>query len=68
MKHRTPLYLVFILLLSGCAGDSFERFFYGMNQEYQQNECRKDPTITCPEKESFDRYQKKREELSKKDD
>jgi hypothetical protein len=65
--RRAPFFIVFILLLSGCAGDSFsfERFFYGINQEYQQNECRKDPTISCPEKESFDQYQKKREEISK---
>lgn len=69
MKLRQPLFLVLALLLSGCAGDSFsfERFFYEMNQEYQQNQCRKDPAVRCPEKESYDQYQKKREELSKKD-
>jgi hypothetical protein len=67
MKQRGPLFIVFTLLISGCAGDSFsfERFFYGINREYQQNQCRKDPTISCPEKESFDQYQKKREEISK---
>ncbi|MBT5550435.1 MAG: hypothetical protein HOJ79_08135 [Nitrospina sp.] len=58
-------YLLLVLFLSGCAGDSFslERFFYGMNQDYQQDQCRKDPTIACPEKERYEEYQKKREKL-----
>ncbi|MBT5471573.1 MAG: hypothetical protein HOK41_13300 [Nitrospina sp.] len=65
MIRRTLLLIVLALLFSGCAGDSFslERFLYGMNQEYQKNQCRNDPTITCSEKENFDQYQKKREEL-----
>ncbi|MFT4580217.1 MAG: hypothetical protein ACI9UO_003072 [Nitrospinales bacterium] len=67
MKRSGPLFIVCSLLMSGCAGDSFsfERFFYGINQDYQQNQCRKDPAIPCPEKESYDQYQKKRVELSK---
>ncbi len=63
----TVAFIVFILLLSGCAGESFslERFFYNMNQEYQQEQCRKDPVASCPQRESFEQYQKKRQELSK---
>jgi hypothetical protein len=63
MKQITILLLV--LFLSGCAGNGFslERFFYEMNQSYEQDQCRKDPTRTCPEKESYEEYQKKREKL-----
>ncbi|MBC8284672.1 MAG: hypothetical protein H8E32_12725 [Nitrospinae bacterium] len=65
MKQQIPWIIVFSLLLSSCSGDSLKRFFYGLNQSQQQEACRKDPTINCPEKESYDQYQKKREELSK---
>jgi hypothetical protein len=59
MKRITILLIV--LFLSGCAGNgsSLERFFYEMNQSYQQDQCRKDPARTCPEKESYEEYQKK---------
>ena len=66
MKLQISLIIVSSLLVSGCSGDSLKRFFYEMNQSQQQQACRKDPTITCLEKESYDQYQKKREELSKK--
>jgi hypothetical protein len=67
MKRIRPLFIIFTLLMLGCAGDSFsfDRFFYGINQDYQQHQCRKDPSIPCPEKESYEQYQKKREEISK---
>ncbi|MEK9630213.1 MAG: hypothetical protein VW455_14475 [Nitrospinota bacterium] len=70
MKQRKVLFLVLGLLVSGCADGSFslKRFFYNLNMEYQQDQCRKDPAIDCPQKESFDEYQKKREELSKQDE
>jgi hypothetical protein len=34
-----------------------------MNQSYQQNLCRKDLATVFLEKESFEEYQKKREDL-----
>jgi hypothetical protein len=63
MKRITILILA--LFLSGCADSSFslKRFFYEMNQNYQQDQCRKDPAMDCPEKESYESYQRKREEL-----
>jgi len=63
VKLRISFIIVSSLLVSSCSGDSLKRFFYEMNQSHQQQACRKDPTITCPEKESYDQYQNKREEL-----
>jgi hypothetical protein len=65
VKLRISLIIVSSLLVSACSGDSLKRFFYEMNQSRQQEVCRKDPTITCPEKESYDQYRKKREEILK---
>ncbi len=69
MKSRTLIILLLILVYSpGCSNFSIERQLYDANQSIQKEQCRKDPTYTCPDFESYEVYQKKRKELNTQKD
>ncbi len=48
-------------MVAGCTSDSgwWKRTAYETNQGYRQNQCAKNPVTLCPERESYDDYQKK---------
>lgn len=47
----------------GCSGESFKRATFDSMQNYSREQCLKDPGVECPERESYDDYQRKRREV-----
>jgi len=59
---------VLFALLQGCSGDTAKRLTYESVQIMQQQECSKDLTTPCPQRQSYDDYQiKKKAERENKD-
>ncbi len=65
--EKLPLGILFAAALAGCTsdGDWWKRTAYETNQGYRLNQCANDPATPCPERESYDDYQKKREAVLK---
>ena len=55
-----------VLLLASCSSDSLKRNAYQSVQTMQQQECLKQPSSDCPPAESYNKYEKQREELIQK--
>ena len=55
--------LVAIGLLAGCGGNAAQRSAYESVQNVGQQDCRRDPNARCPGRQSYDEYQKQRDEL-----
>ncbi|MBT5550470.1 MAG: hypothetical protein HOJ79_08315 [Nitrospina sp.] len=69
MNIRKFIFQLLILsFLSGCSSFSWEKFLYDVNQSVQKEQCRKDPISSCPKFESYEIYNKKRNELESKKD
>lgn len=69
MGIRVFIFQFFIFcFLSGCSNFSLEKLLYDLNQSVQNEQCRKDLTSTCPKFDSYETYNKKREELESKKD
>lgn len=71
MKFSIVLILIVSLLfIQGCSskGESINRFLYGAGQNYDQKQCRENPTADCGQKKSYEQYKSEREGLSKKED
>lgn len=67
MNIKAFIFKFFIFcFLSGCSNFSLNKFLYDLNQDVQKEQCRKDPTHSCPEFESYQAYSKKRNELEGK--
>jgi outer membrane biogenesis lipoprotein LolB len=49
-------------LLTACSSDSLKRNAYQSVQTMQQQECLKQPNSDCPPAESYNQYQKQREQ------
>ena len=60
------LSLVAVFFLSGCSTDSAQRTAFEALQEVGQADCRKLPSVECPKRESYDDYQRKRQEMESK--
>ena len=56
----TLFLLVVLSLAHGCASDSFERTLYETAQNVRSQECSKDRSGRCEEKQSYDAYQRER--------
>ncbi len=60
------LSLMIILAIAGlnaCSSEQVKRGSYGAMQMYQENQCNK-AMEECPERESYEDYQRKRDELN----
>ena len=61
------LILIFAIVLTGltsaCSSDSLKEAGYGMLQGAQQQQCREDPRLECPQQQSYEDYQRKREKV-----
>lgn len=53
--------------IQGCSGDTVKRATFESLQNYSRQECLKDPAVDCPERETYDEYQQKREEAKRED-
>jgi hypothetical protein len=56
-----------LAVAQGCSSDSVKRVTFESLQNYSRQECLKDPAADCPERESYDDYQQKREEAKSED-
>jgi hypothetical protein len=52
------LCLAIIFLVFGCSSDPAKRIVYESLQNKAQMDCQENPGSTCPEKESYDDYQR----------
>lgn len=64
MVRRYLLVPLLLCLMQGCSGDTVKRLTYESLQSRQQIKCQSDPSIPCPEHESYDSYQQKRDEVT----
>lgn len=52
-----------IIILTGCGSDQFKRSTYEGLQHIKRQQCYKEAGSNCDERESYQSYQDKREEL-----
>ena len=48
----------FLLLACGCSSEMVKRSAYESMQNMEQMNCQQHPGATCPEKQSYDEYQR----------
>jgi hypothetical protein len=65
-SFRLVFALAALLMVTSCSSDTIKRNAYHSVQTMQQRECLKTPGVNCPEPESYNKYEKKREEELKK--
>jgi len=53
---------VVLIVLSGCNTESWKRTAYETAQNIKQQQCRKQLTPECGQRESYEEYQHKKEE------
>jgi uncharacterized lipoprotein YmbA len=63
---RVGLVIVAMLILASCSSESLKRNTYHSLQIMKQRECQQQPGKDCPEPESYNKYEKQREEELKK--
>ncbi len=52
------LLLMLILILPACSAETVKRAAYDSLQNKSDMDCRSDPGAKCPEKQSYDEYQR----------
>jgi hypothetical protein len=57
--------VVVLVLAAGCSGDAARRTAYETVQDAGQRDCRQYPAVECPQRETYDDYQRHRKELEK---
>lgn len=63
MNNRACLLIVVpIALIQGCSADAVTRTSYETLQNLREQQCDKDLSGRCPSRESYDDYQRKRQE------
>ena len=68
MKAITALiFVAAIVTVLGCSKESVKRATYGGAQLYGQHQCAEEFSADCPEPDSYEEFQRKREELNKSD-
>ncbi|MDD5037062.1 MAG: hypothetical protein PHE55_20235 [Methylococcaceae bacterium] len=64
----TAAFLAILFLLPGCSTDTIKRMAYGSVQSYGQEKCQQNIpsgwSKDCQRKESYDEYQRKRQEVN----
>ena len=63
---RLTLGMTVFMMLTGCSSDTVKRNAYQSVQTMEQRECLKTPGADCPEPQSYNKYEKQREEELKK--
>jgi len=64
MRNILVLLLTLIVFtIPACSKDSLKRTGYKTLQNVQEQKCQKNPATECPEQESYDNYQRERQEL-----
>jgi len=64
MKTGLLIYLILLLAgMQGCSKESIKRSTFGGAQLYGQQQCNREVSADCPEPDSYEEYQRKREEL-----
>jgi hypothetical protein len=53
-------------LLGGCSSGSAQRTAYETMQNVGQQDCRRNPSLECPKRGSYDDYQRQRRDLESK--
>ena len=66
LSFRFALGITALLLVTSCSSDQIKRNAYQSVQTMEQRECLQTPGADCPEPESYNKYEKKREEELKK--
>ncbi len=63
--NNSPGYLLTVLVLgaAGCSAQALQRTGYETLQNIQQQRCQEELSAECPQRESFDAYQRERREL-----
>lgn len=56
-----------IVLITGCSVDSAKRTAYETLQNVRQQECMRNPGQDCGQRDSYDDYRSKRDELKQAD-
>lgn len=56
-----------VLSAAGCSAESLQRTGYETLQNIEQQRCQKDLSAECAQRESFNAYQRERQELQKAD-
>ncbi len=56
-----------VLNAAGCSADSLQRTGYETLQNIEEQRCQKDLSAECAPRESFDAYQREKQELQKAD-
>lgn len=60
MRNDHVMFLIaMISSMAACSTESFKRTGYETLQNMQEAQCQKDLSAECPERESYDAYQKK---------
>ncbi len=60
MRNDHVLFLIaMIFSMTSCSADAYKRTGYETLQNMQEAQCQKDLSAECPERESYDAYQKK---------
>jgi hypothetical protein len=63
---RSVAVIVTLLLTVACSSESVKRNTYHSLQIMQQRECQQQAGKDCPEPESYNKYEKQREDVLKK--
>jgi len=58
--------VIALLLAVACSSESLKRNAYHSVQTMQQRKCQQQPGKDCPEPESYNKYEKQREDVLKK--
>jgi len=53
-----------LMFTAGCSRENAKRMSYEAVRNMEQQECLKDRSIDCPDRESYNDYQRKREEAT----
>lgn len=56
-----------VLTVSACSTESLKRTGYETLQNVQEQQCQKELSSECPERESYDAYQREREGMDASD-
>lgn len=59
---RPILIAAILLLLSGCATETWKRTAYETAQNLREQQCQKDLTAECAPREGYDDYMRQRQE------
>jgi len=61
-QFRVALAMIALLMLASCSSETVKRNTYQSLQIMHQRECIQTPGKDCPESQSYNKYEKQREE------